>query len=135
MKAVCITLDEEGCVVFHLDADGNVEENLIGRIQVDDVVDTTGCGDSFAAGMAFGSLEHGDLVAACRYGNAMGAQRCSGSALRIYRSLTAITLVLLARADVAETVSVQGERVEITGGQTVTVDLKAKSVQPVSAHT
>jgi adenosine kinase len=32
-------------------------------------------------------LEHGDYVTACRYGNAMGAQRCSGSDLRIYRAL------------------------------------------------
>lgn len=88
VKAVCITLDEEGCVVYHLDEADRLVEETIGRIQVDDVVDTTGCGDSFAAGMAFGYLEHGDLVTACRYGNAMGAQRCAGSALRIYRSLT-----------------------------------------------
>jgi adenosine kinase len=87
VKAVCITLDEEGCVVYHLDDAGNVAEETIGRIHVENVVDTTGCGDSFAAGMAFGYLEHGDYVTACRYGNAMGAQRCSGSALRIYRSL------------------------------------------------
>ena len=87
VKAVCITLDEEGCVVFHFDDAGRLQENLIGRIHVEDVVDTTGCGDSFAAGMAFGYLEHNDFVAACRYGNAMGAQRCSGSALKIYRTL------------------------------------------------
>lgn len=87
VKAVCITLDEEGCVVFHLDDRGEVVEDLIGRVHVEDVVDTTGCGDSFAAGMAFGYLEHGDYVTACRYGNAMGAQRCSGSALDVYRTL------------------------------------------------
>ena len=62
-------------------------EEYRARIPVDNVVDTTGCGDSFAAGMAFGYLEHRDFVAACRYGNAMGAQRCAGSALQIYRSL------------------------------------------------
>ena len=64
-----------------------MQEELIGRIHVENVVDTTGCGDSFAAGMAFGYLEHGDFVSACRYGNAMGAQRCAGSALNIYRTL------------------------------------------------
>ncbi|WP_137146102.1 carbohydrate kinase family protein [Mycolicibacterium sp. CR10] len=87
VKAVCITLDEEGCVVYHLDETGALVEETIGRINVENVVDTTGCGDSFAAGMAFGYLEHGDYVTACRYGNAMGAQRCSGSDLRVYRSL------------------------------------------------
>ena len=49
------------------------------RIPVENVVDTTGCGDSFAAGMAFGYLFGRDIVKACQYGNAMGAQRCAGS--------------------------------------------------------
>jgi adenosine kinase len=54
------------------------------RIPVENVVDTTGCGDSFAAGMAFGYLFGRDIVKACQYGNAMGAQRCAGSELSIY---------------------------------------------------
>lgn len=87
VNAVCVTLDEEGSVVFFRDEFGTVREELIGRVPVDEVVDTTGCGDSFAAGMAFGYLEHRDYVEACRYGNAMGAQRCAGSELSIYRPL------------------------------------------------
>ena len=87
VQAVCVTLDEEGCVVYYLDESGALQEQSIPRINVENVVDTTGCGDSFAAGMAFGYLQHKDLVTACQYGNAMGAQRCAGSALRIYRSL------------------------------------------------
>jgi hypothetical protein len=87
VRAVCITLDEEGCVVYHLDDGGDMQQHLVPRIHVENVVDTTGCGDSFAAGMAFGYLEHNDFVMAARYGNAMGAQRCAGSALDIYRSL------------------------------------------------
>ena len=54
------------------------------RVPVENVVDTTGCGDSFAAGMAFGYLLGRDIVKACQYGNAMGAQRCAGSELSIY---------------------------------------------------
>ena len=44
-------------------------------------------GDSFAAGMAFGYLQDHDIVRAAQYGNAMGAQRCTGSALNVYLSL------------------------------------------------
>ncbi|MDQ1636530.1 MAG: adenosine kinase [Frankiaceae bacterium] len=84
VRAVCITLDEEGCVAYFLDEVGDVQEHLVPRIPVEHVVDTTGCGDSFAAGMAFGYLETGDVVRACQYGNAMGAQRCSGAGLEIY---------------------------------------------------
>ena len=86
VKAVCITLDEKGSVVYYLDAAGEVNEEFVPRIHVDDVVDTTGCGDSFAAGMAFGYLKYGDYVTACQFGNAMGAQRCSGSGLGVYRA-------------------------------------------------
>src|SRR5258705_389608 len=38
VKAVCITLDEEGCVVYHLDDAGDVAEETIGRIHVENVV-------------------------------------------------------------------------------------------------
>ncbi|MCW4355005.1 carbohydrate kinase family protein [Hoyosella sp. YIM 151337] len=87
IRALCVTLDEEGCVVYYRDRDGLIREEIVGRIPVEHVVDTTGCGDSFAAGMAFGYLEHGDFIEAARYGNAMGAQRCAGSELAIYKSL------------------------------------------------
>ena len=53
------------------------------RVQV---VDTTGAGDSFAAGLAFGYLAYRDYVVACQYGNAMGAQRCTGAELNVYLS-------------------------------------------------
>lgn len=85
LRAICITLDDEGCVVYHREGDGETREELVAPVPVDEVVDTTGCGDSFAAGMAYGYLEHGSTVAACRFGNAMGAQRCVGAGLSIYR--------------------------------------------------
>ncbi|WP_040768546.1 carbohydrate kinase family protein [Tsukamurella sp. 1534] len=87
VKAVCVTLDEEGCRVFWLD-DGVMQQQTVPRIPVAEVVDTTGCGDSFAAGMGFGYLESGgDFIAAARYGNAMGAQRCAGREIDVYLPL------------------------------------------------
>jgi sugar/nucleoside kinase (ribokinase family) len=84
--AVCITLDERGCVVFYPDGSGGVAEEFVDRIEVKDVVDTTGAGDSFAGGLGYGYLAHRDYVVACQYGNAMGAQRCTGTDLNVYLS-------------------------------------------------
>jgi adenosine kinase len=82
--AVCVTLDERGCVAFYRDGDGEVTEELVDPVPVEQVVDTTGAGDSFAAGLAYGYLAYQDYVAGCQYGNAMGAQRCSGAELDVY---------------------------------------------------
>ena len=82
--AVCVTLDERGCVAFYRDASGGVAEEFVDRIEVKHVVDTTGAGDSFAGGLGYGYLAYRDYVVACQYGNAMGAQRCSGTDLNVY---------------------------------------------------
>jgi sugar/nucleoside kinase (ribokinase family) len=84
--AVCVTLDERGCVAFFRDASGGIAEEFVDRIAVAHVVDTTGAGDSFAAGLAYGYLAYQDYVVACQYGNAMGAQRCTGTDLNVYLS-------------------------------------------------
>ena len=84
--AVCITLDERGCVAFFRDGSGGVAERFVDRIGVRHVVDTTGAGDSFAGGLAYGYLAYRDYVVACQYGNAMGAQRVTGTDLNVYLS-------------------------------------------------
>lgn len=87
VHAVCVTLDESGCAVYSYDDSGRMVEHLVDRLPVDHVVDSTGAGDSFAAGMAFGYLRYHDIVQAARYGNAMGAQRCGGTELAAYLPL------------------------------------------------
>jgi adenosine kinase len=86
--AVCVTLDERGCLAFYHDGSGSFTEESVDPVPVEHVVDTTGAGDSFAAGLAFGYLEYRDYVMACQYGNAMGAQRCTGPGtdLNVYLS-------------------------------------------------
>jgi adenosine kinase len=87
VKAVYVTLDQHGCAVYFKDDTGRMREHLVKRVPVEHVVDTTGCGDSFAGGLAFGYLKTRDYVKACQYGNAAGAQRCSSSELAVYRNL------------------------------------------------
>jgi sugar/nucleoside kinase (ribokinase family) len=84
--AVCVTLDERGCVVFYRDRLGGIAEEFVDRIKVKHVVDTTGAGDSFAGGLAYGYLAYRDYVVACQFGNAMGAQRVTGAELDVYLS-------------------------------------------------
>ena len=87
VKALYITLDEYGCAVYFNDEQGKMQEQFVKRIYVDEVVDTTGCGDSFAGGLAFGYLKTKDYVQACYYGNAAGAQRCTSTELSVYWNL------------------------------------------------
>src|SRR6201987_2850085 len=94
--AVCVTLDERGCVAFFRDGSGGLAEEFVDRIEVEHVVDTTGAGDSFAGGLAYGYLAYGDYVVACQYGNAMGAQRVTRTDLNVYLSLGETELQILA---------------------------------------
>ena len=87
VRSLCVTLDERGCAVYYKDDDGVLRDDMADRLPVDRVVDTTGAGDSFAAGMAFGYLHSHDYVQAAWYGNAMGAQRVASRELAAYRSL------------------------------------------------
>lgn len=87
VKAVYITLDSRGCMLFD-QTKGSFQQTFIKSVKVDEVIDTTGCGDSFAGGIAYGLLEDRDaLVRGAWYANAFGAMRTQGTTFDVFKSL------------------------------------------------
>lgn len=87
VKCVYITVDSRGCLVYHRHRKKLVEE-MVSAVKVENVVDTTGCGDSFAGGLGFGLLQNPqDYIGAARYGNALGALRTQGKTFAVFKSL------------------------------------------------
>lgn len=86
VKALIVTLDASGSAVFYLDK-GELKQEMIQSVYVDHVVDTTGCGDSFAGGLGFGLLLNPtDYITAVKYANALGAQRTQGRTFDVFLS-------------------------------------------------
>jgi hypothetical protein len=87
VKCVYITLDSRGCLVYYRDRSKMIEE-LVAPVKVDQVIDTTGCGDSFAGGVGYGLMHKPkDYVNAARFGNALGALRTQGKTFSVFKSL------------------------------------------------
>jgi adenosine kinase len=87
VKSVFITLDERGCMVYR-ENNGEFDATFVHSVPVSHVIDTTGCGDSFAGGMAFGLLDNRtDYVKAAQYANALGALRTQGTTFEVFKSL------------------------------------------------
>lgn len=87
VKCVYITVDSRGCLVYYKER-GKLVEHMVPAVKVENVIDTTGCGDSFAGGIGFGLLQKKhDYVGAARYGNALGALRTQGKTFAVFKSL------------------------------------------------
>jgi adenosine kinase len=87
VKCVCITMDSRGCMVYY-GSKGKTKAILVPAVPVDHVIDTTGCGDSFAGGVGFGLLQDPkDYINAVRYGNTLGALRTQGKTFGVFKSL------------------------------------------------
>lgn len=87
VKCVYITVDSRGCLVYYRER-GKLKEEMVPAVKVDNVVDTTGCGDSFAGGVGFGLLQRPrDYVGAAQYGNALGALRTQGKTFAVFKTL------------------------------------------------
>lgn len=87
VKCVYITVDSRGCLVYYKER-GKLREEMVPAVKVDNVIDTTGCGDSFAGGVGFGLLQKPrDYIGAARYGNTLGALRTQGKTFAVFKSL------------------------------------------------
>lgn len=87
VKCVYITVDSRGCLVyFH--KRNRIHEELVPAIKVQHVIDTTGCGDSFAGGLGFSLTQKpGNYIRAAQVGNALGALRTQGKTFAVFKSL------------------------------------------------
>lgn len=87
VRCVYITLDSRGCLAYFKQGNA-VQEEWVSPVKVEQVIDTTGCGDSFAGGVGFGLMQDArDYVGAARYGNALGALRTQGKTFGVFKSL------------------------------------------------
>ena len=85
--AVYITLDSRGCMIYTLE-NGEMISTFVKSVKVEEVIDTTGCGDSFAGGLAFGFLDGDkDYVKAAQFANALGALRTQGKTFEVFKNL------------------------------------------------
>lgn len=81
-----VTLDSRGCVIYSK-KDGQITKDFVKSVPVNDVIDTTGCGDSFAGGLAFGFTLFNDPIKAAHYANTLGALRTQGKGFDVFKSL------------------------------------------------
>lgn len=86
VKILYVTLDSRGCVAY-FKKEGKILKEWINSLPVDNVIDTTGCGDSFAGGLAFGFTFYGDPVTAAKYANTLGALRTQGKTYEVFKNL------------------------------------------------
>ncbi len=87
IKSLIVTLDSNGSAVF-FKKQSELHQELVKAIWVEHVIDTTGCGDSFAGGLGFGLVKNpGDYITAVKYANALGAQRTQGRTFDVFKSL------------------------------------------------
>ena len=86
VKILYVTLDSRGCVAYSKN-NGKIQKDWIQSVPVDEVIDTTGCGDSFAGGLAYGFVVHNNLIKAAQFANTLGALRTQGKTYEVFKNL------------------------------------------------
>lgn len=85
VKYFYVTLDSRGCVVYYL-KDNAIVKTFVKSVFMKDVIDTTGCGDSFAGGLAYGFCFYNDPIKAAQYANTLGALRTQGKTFEVFKN-------------------------------------------------
>ncbi|MEZ2414934.1 carbohydrate kinase family protein [Muriicola sp. E247] len=85
VKYFYVTLDAKGCV-YYFKKGKDIQKQFVKSIYMENVVDTTGCGDSFAGGLAYGFAVYGDPEQAAKFANALGALRTQGKTFEVFKS-------------------------------------------------
>ena len=80
-----VTMDSRGCILYSLQ-DNQLKKDWIASVKVDKVVDTTGCGDSFAGGLACGFAKYDDPIKAGQFANILGARRTQGKNWDVFKT-------------------------------------------------
>ncbi|MGX1929060.1 carbohydrate kinase family protein [Flagellimonas sp. 2504JD4-2] len=95
LKSLIVTLDSSGSSVFY-GKEGQMHHEMVKSVKVDHVIDTTGCGDSFAGGLGFGLLGNPDnYIRAAKYANALGALRTQGRTFEVFKDKDETDQILL----------------------------------------
>lgn len=96
LQTLVVTVDADGCLIF-TQREGKVHQQQVASIWMEQVVDTTGCGDTFAGGLAFGLMRHpGDLAKATQYANALAAMRTQGKTFEVFKQLAEVEQMISA---------------------------------------
>ena len=93
VKHLYVTLDSRGCSIFSNTPEG-LSTQFVNSVPVDHVVDTTGCGDSFAGGLAYGFSVYDDAEKAAQFANVLGARRTQGKGFDVFKSLEETKVIL-----------------------------------------
>ena len=93
VKTLYVTLDSRGCAAYTME-EGHVKKDFVPSVPVKNVIDTTGCGDSFAGGLAYGFTVHNDPLKAAHYANVLGALRTQGRDFTVFKSLEETEAIL-----------------------------------------
>ena len=86
VKTLFVTLDSRGCVIYNKNS-SEITKEFVKSVPVSNVIDTTGCGDSFAGGLAYGFTAHNNSTKAAQYANVLGALRTQGKGFDVFKSL------------------------------------------------